>query len=79
MCKTLKDQLAKIIYAKRVTDKPAFSYQKGKTHTCETKQVRSVILEELETAMFKGNQLLTARQYWYNTYNFGVLSVLVTM
>lgn len=44
----------------------------------ETKQVRSVVSEELETEIYKENQLSTAQQHWSNMY-FGIHSVLVNM
>lgn len=35
-------------------------------HTSETKQVRSIVPEELETGLCKENQLSTAQQHWSN-------------
>lgn len=46
-------------------------------HTSEAKQVWSVVLEELETEIFKENQLSTAQQQWPNAYYFGIHSVQV--
>lgn len=48
-------------------------------HTCETKQVWSVALEELKTEIFKENQLSPAQQEWHSTYCYGIPSVWVTM